>query len=130
MIPQLLESVGEAPGDSAAERLDIGVYPDDPQATEEFRRLTSSEMAEGRSADRSAFVEVLDAAVTGSAVLSPEQAESWLLVLGEARLTLAARLGIETEGWGEEDSPEPAMALLHYLSWLQGALTEALLEGL
>lgn len=130
MIPQLLESVGEAPGDPAAERLDIAVYPDDLQAAEEFRRLMSSEMDEGRRTDRSAFAEVLEAAAAGSAVLSLEQAESWLLVLGEARLTLAARMGIEAEGWGEEDSPEPAMAMLHYLSWLQASLTDVLLEGL
>ena len=131
VVPQLLGTVGAMPDDPAAERLSLDVYPHDPQAAEEYRRLMATEVEAGRNADRSAFAVSLEAAAEGPVVLSADEAEAWLMVLGEARLALAARLGIEEEGWGEDPNAlnDPSMALLHYLSWLQGALTDVLLEA-
>jgi len=132
IVPELLGTVGEVPHDPAAQRLEIDVYPDDLRAAEEFRRLMASEVESARAADRSAFTDALDALEGGNTILSGDEAEAWLMVLGEARLALAARLGIEEEGWGEDEASaqEPAMAMLHYLSWLQGSLTDVLMETL
>jgi len=125
-VPELLESVGRAGADPGADRLDQAPYPDDPQAAAEFRRLMADEIAQGRAADRSAFSLTVEQAPHG-VTLSAGEAEAWLRVLAEARLVLAARLGIDEDGW-EDDLPEndPPVALLHYLGWLQQSLTETL----
>lgn len=125
-IPELLTSVGDRSSDPAADRLEQSPYPDDPEAAAEYRRLMAEEMAQSRSADRSAFELTVEQAPRG-VVLSIGEAEAWLRVLGEARLVLATRLGISNDGW-EEDFPEhdPPVALLHYLGFLQGSLAETL----
>ena len=68
--------------------------------------------------------------------LSMDQAEAWLLVLNESRLALAARIGIEEEGWGgdgddeDDDEMDPPLAFLHYLTYLHGEITMVLMEKL
>jgi hypothetical protein len=131
LVTEILDSVGDAGDDPGAARLDVSPYPDDDEASFEFRRLMAPEVEQGRNADRSAFISSLEAGEHGEINLSAGEAEAWLVVIGEARLVLAARLGIEEEGWGaDEDDLNPPMALLHYLSWVQGSLSEALLDQL
>ena len=132
LVTELLDSVGEVSNDPAGDRLNIAVYPEDADASAEFQRLMGSEMAAGRQSDRSAFTAVLEALQSGPVTMSLAEAEAWMMVLGEARLALAARLGIEEEGWGEDpaEAEQPAMALLHYLSYLQGSLTDLLMGTL
>jgi hypothetical protein len=126
VVPELLESVGEAGADPAADRLDQAPYPDDPEAAAEFRRLMASEMAQSRAADRSAFSLTVEQAPQGVS-LSPGEAEAWLRVLAEARLVLASRVGIIEDGWEDDLSEsDPPVALLHYLGWLQQSLAETL----
>ena len=49
-----------------------------------------------------------------------EDLEAFMRVVGEARLVLAARLGIEDDGWELEARPDdPEMALLGLLGWVQ-----------
>lgn len=129
-VLELLDSVGEADGDPAAERLNPAPYPDDPRASGEFLRLMEEEATQARRADRSAFELTLEQAAAG-VTLSEGEAGAWLRVIGEARLTLAARLGIEEDGW-EATHPEddPGIAFLHYLGWLQGSLVEHLEDAL
>ena len=127
-IPGLLDSVGAPGEDPAADRLDQAPYPDDPEASTEFRRLMADEMAQSRAADRSAFALTVEQAPRG-VILSPGESEAWLRVLGDARLVLASRLGIADDGWEERFSEnDPSIALLHYLGWLQQSLAETL-EG-
>ena len=131
LVSEILDSVGESDSDPGAARLDVDAYPDDEEASREFRRLMRSEVEQGRTADRSAFAVSLEAAESGQVTLSAAEAEAWLLAIGEARLVLAARLGIEEEGWGEDETEiDPPTAMLHYLSWVQGSLAEVLLEQL
>jgi len=130
VVPELLESVGEAGADPGADRLDQAPYPDDPEAAAEFRRLMADEMAQSRAADRSAFALTVEQAPDG-VILSIGEAEAWLRVLAEARLVLAARLGITEDGWEADLSEDdPPVALLHYLGWLQQSLAEALEDTL
>lgn len=131
LVSEILDSVGDVETDPGAARLEINAYSDDEEASAEFRRLMRSEVEQGRAADRSAFTASLQAAEGGQVTLSAAEAEAWLLAVGEARLVLAARLGIKAEGWGEDESEvDPPMALLHYLSWVQGSLSEVLLGQL
>lgn len=128
-VLELLDSVGEVEGDPAADRLNPAVYPDDPQATDEFVRLMEEEATQARRADRSAFELTLEQATAG-VTLSDGEAGAWLRVIGEARLTLAARLGIEEDGWEATLEDDPGIAFLHYLGWLQASLVEQLEDSL
>ena len=134
MLPELLASVGSVPGDPAAARLTIATYPDDDEADAEFRRLMVPELDAGRSADRSAVLASLEVAMGQPVELSMAEAEAWLLVLNESRLVLAARIGIDEDGWGDDaaelEDLDPPMAFLHFLTYLHGELTHVLLEKL
>ena len=126
----LLASVGHQEGDPAAERLSVAVYPEDADAQAEYGRLMAPELDGQRSRDRATVTSSLEAASDGPVNLTTAEAESWLMVINEARLALAARLGIEEEGWGEttddRSPPAPAMVLLVYLTGVQDDLIEAL----
>ncbi|GIU91405.1 MAG: hypothetical protein KatS3mg011_0311 [Acidimicrobiia bacterium] len=93
-IPPMLE--GLKPGDPAFTRLRLPVYPGDPQADEEWWRWMGSELSTERNADREVFRRVVAQASEGIQVTT-EELEAMLRVLVEARLALAARLGIEDE---------------------------------
>ena len=126
----LLTSVGHQEGDPAAERLSVAAYPEDAEAQAEYGRLMAPELDRQRGRDRAAVTSSLEAARDGPVNLTTDEAESWLMVINEARLALAARLGIEQEGWGEtkdeQSPPVPAMVLLVYLTGVQDDLIEAL----
>ena len=133
MIPDMLNSVGEIAEDPAVERLTVSAYPDDEAADSEYAPWLADELEAGRAADRSTVTTSLEVARTDPVVLSMGEAEAWLLVLNEARLALAARLGITEEGWGDEQDLEelaPPLAFLQYLTYLHGELTGVLLEKL
>ncbi len=116
-LVSLLSEVGGDDGDPAAERLDVTPYLDDPDASDEYRRLMAPELDQARIADRSAFVELL--ALTGTGVeMSPAEAEAALRVLVEGRLVLAARMKVEVEEDYQRLDPESASALA-YLGHLQ-----------
>lgn len=132
LMKELLESVGARKGDPAAERLTVAAYPDDAEAQSEYGRLMAPELDRQRQSDRQAVFGLLDDARRGPLDLAADQAEACLMVLNESRLALAARLGIEEEGWGrfDEDAapPAPAEAFLVFLTAVQGGLIEAM-EG-
>lgn len=115
---------GLEPDDPAGSRLDYVAHADDPDAEERFRDLTAGMLEEARTADRTAVRATL--AAPG---LTGEEAESWLRVIGEARLVLASRAGVEDDGWeGAAAPPGKAAewALLHGLGYLQDRLVAAL----
>jgi hypothetical protein len=123
-LPTLLETVGNIPQDPAAERLSVPVYLDDPEANEEWWGWMGSELEQSRSADRSAFSLLLDAAEEG-VVASDDEAAAFLRVLVEARLVLAARMGVEVESdYARLDDPDAAA--LDYLGQLQVLLLRTL----
>ncbi len=127
-VPELLDTLGDPADDPAAARLAPGAYPGDPEADAEFRRLADAELTRGRAADRAAFLASLEAGVVD---LDAEQAAAWLRVVNETRLLLAARLGIEDDGWTyRRIGRSPRAALLYYLSWAQESLLAALEPGI
>ncbi len=132
LLPRLLESVGHDPRDPAAERLSVEAYPDDEEAQAEYGRLMAPEMDQQRQADRAVLSSSLESAQDGPVDLTPAAADSWLLVVNEARLALAARLGIEEEGWGlsgeQRGMRVPEMALLVYLTDVQDELISVLAD--
>ena len=124
-LPQLLAAVDAEPDDPAHARLHVEAYPDDSAAQLEMAEYSGSQLAEARTTDRARFADSIE-----NEVLTPEDAEAWLTVLGDSRLALAARLGIDEPGWeiGEEDKPE--RIVLGFLSYLQDQLVTVLMGRL
>lgn len=123
-LPFLLDGVGRDGDDPAADRLDVPVYLDQPTVDEEFREWMRAELDRARAADRSVFVDLVSAGERG-AKASPEEAEAFLRVLTEARLVVAARLGIEVEE-DYERVAAPDAAVLDFLGALQTLLIREL----
>lgn len=92
----MLDAVESGTDDAAASRLHVPVYLDDHEANDEWWQYMGGELDESRRADRSAFREALAASVKGT-VVSTSEAHAIVRVLNEARLALAARIGIEVE---------------------------------
>ena len=125
-LPRILESVGEVEGDPAAERLNPNVH-EDPVAEAGFREIVQSDLDRERIVDRAAFV----GSLREQQKLSFDDAGIWLRVIAEARLVLAARVGIDQDGWTHEDFPDDHDALfVQYLAWVQESLVEALTSTL
>jgi hypothetical protein len=120
---RMLESVGHVEGDPGEKRLNVPAYLGDAEAAEEWRRLIGDKIEDGRAEDR----EVLRAAVEGEGTveLEPAGAEAILRVVNEARLVLAARLGIEVASDYEQLDAGGAVAL-HFLGLFIEDLTDEL----
>ena len=132
LLPGLLASVGRTEGDPAAERLSVAAYPDDEGAQAEYGRLMGPELEHQRKRDRAVVSSSLEEAGRGPVGLSLAEANAWLMVINEARLALAARLGIEEEGWRLPQDPGDVtaaeMAFLVFLTEVQDDLISALAE--
>lgn len=123
----LLATVGLADSDPAADRLQVPVYLDDPESSEEWWRLMGQDLEAGRRADRTVFERTIS---TGPpVVLTVDEADAVLRVLNEARLTLGARLGIDVES-DHDTLPESSRQVMDYLGWIQEELTVELLRAL
>lgn len=94
----------------------------------EFQRLVGTDLADSRAADLAQVRGVLKS--DQRILLSSNEAMAWLRALNLLRLALAERLGITSDGWEDEFSPQehrrPPLATLHLLSWVQEELLEAL----
>jgi hypothetical protein len=95
---------------------------EDDAAQARFRELTAGSLAADRQADRHRFAVSLERGTLGA-----DDAAAWLRVLGEARLALAARLGLAETG-AEDAPPSPGLALLHLFGCLQDELATMLLD--
>lgn len=125
-LPEYLSSLGPAGEDPAAGRFQVTAYPQDPEADAEFRRLVATDLDRARLADRERFAETLTEGKLGD-----DDAEAWLRVLGDARLLLGTRMGLDESAWEDDrlgSTPEGAM--LQYLSYLQDSLVGVLSAAL
>ena len=123
----LLGSAGLDEGDPATRRLRPDIYPKDGKASRDFNRLADKERVEGRSADRETFVSSLDAASSGSVVLSTDDAAAWARVIGEARIVLAARKGLFDTGLPDGKVEDPEVAFVMFLGVVQEELVSQML---
>jgi hypothetical protein len=124
-LPELLAAVDAEPGDPGHARLHVEAYPDDSAAQLEMAEYSGSQLAEARALDRTRFVGSIE-----SEVLTADDAEAWLTVLGDSRLALAARIGINDPGWEIGDEDDPERITLGFLSYLQDQLVTVLMGRL
>lgn len=123
-----LRRVQGADADAAIDRLLPNAYPDDPEAAEEFRRFTQGGLAERKVGNAETVIRTLaGSGVTGSVVLDESEALSWLRCLTDIRLTIASRLGIDTEDDDAGRTIDPLMREIYdWLGFAQNSLIEAL----
>jgi len=131
LVGQFQALVTEPEGDPAVERLTPDVYPNDAEASREFRDVTRDDLL-GRRAHDAATVAADLARIEPAAVeeaLSPVDVsiadlDPWLRTLSAVRLVLASRLGI-TDG-AEHDEDDPAYGLYEWLGYrLEGLVQVA-----
>lgn len=65
----------------------------------------------------------------GKIVLTPEQADAWLMGLNDVRLALGTTLGIDQQTPDELDEGDPRaphLDVYHWLTWMQDSLVQVL----
>lgn len=153
-VEELLGGAGDAPGaegfpawerefgggvrldadDPVIRRLFPDAYPDDPVASAEHRRFSQDALRRGRVTDGRVVLE--DLARTGGGerplVVSDEHVGPWVRSLTGVRLSLAVRLGIETESDHAElerlGVRDPRTQIVAIYDWL-GVVIEAMLDA-
>ena len=131
---------GAAPGGAedggapspVAERLLPDAYPDDAEASAEFRRFTADDLTEAKAANATTVEATLAEADARGAgrrgllvVLDPTGAQAWLRTLNDLRLAISVPLRIdESDAWRAR-APEESARLYDWLTFAQGSLIEA-----
>ena len=130
----LLEDRGSREADPAILRLLPDAYSNDAEASAEFRRFTADDLGSRKAANaRRIVADLATAAGATSATavkVDAQAAEAWVRSLTDIRLTIAARLGIETDsdaGSRDTQPPDPAMLDLYdWLGFVQGSLVDCM----
>ena len=116
-------------GDDAVERLYPAAYGDDAAASEEYDRLVRGSLTSGHLE----ALAVMSATV-GSDRLDQAQLEAWCTALNDLRLVIGERLGVTEELYERQVHPNDPRAreysLYAWLTWLQGAVVDALASRL
>ena len=112
--------------DPAVVRMFPDAYPGDPASSAEFRRYTASGLIDRKVSNADVVIVTLSAAIdSGEVQLDQLQAGAWLRCLTDIRLSLASRLGIETDDQ-EPSSDNVLQGLYDWLGFLQNSLVEAI----
>ena len=115
--------------DAAVARLYPAAYGDDEQASAEFDEIVRSSLTSGRLEALRVVSETLEAER-----LDHEQLEAWCGALNDLRLVLGERLGVTEElyerGLDPRDPRAEQLGLYAWLTWLQGAVVDALASRL
>jgi hypothetical protein len=159
MCAQVLDVIGDTPGepDSLEDLVGIGdpaerpvdpvelrllpdAYRDEPEAADEFRRLTEAGLrrAKGEALHR-VIADIAGADKTRGGGVSIELDEAgcdaWLPALTDVRLTLGTRIGVSEDIDEERAGLEPGsrrqaeFAVYDWLSWLQDAIVRGVSGG-
>ena len=110
-------------------------YEDDPEAQAEYARLMTDDLMEGK---RRAIESVRATIERGKrkrdawrATLSADEAQDWLAVLNDARLTLGTRLDVTEDSYERDLDPADPDAAAHevfrYLGYLEDFLVQTLM---
>ena len=127
LATELLELV--AADDDAVARLFPAAYRDDPDAEEEYRRLTRESLVDGRVG----ALETIRRTATAEQ-LTQGEADAWLGALNDLRLVLGERLGVTEDlyedGIDPQDPRAAQLSVYGWLTWLQAELIDALASRL
>jgi hypothetical protein len=131
----------QPPEDPVLQRLLPDAYRDNPTDSAEFRRFTESALTSAKVANAETVLSTLAAGGLDVASesetpieveLGPDEVQAWLRSLTDIRLSLAVRLGIETEEDHmllENSQDQAAVAMGELYDWL-GYVQETLVQAL
>ena len=115
--------------DPALVRLLPQAYPEDHEASAEFRRYTASGLVDRKLSNAETVLTSLSSSMdSGDLHLHGPEAQAWLRCLTDIRLTLASRLGIEADDQGPNDD-FVLQELYDWLGFMQNSLVEAVDQG-
>jgi hypothetical protein len=119
-----IDSQAEKPTDPISTRLFPDAYPDDAEASMEFRRFTERSLRETNVNRAKSVLADLDGQTT--LTLSADQWKSWVGFLNSLRLALGTRLEVDQETWKQERSESDPLyeifELYNWLTWMQETL--------
>ncbi|HKY57072.1 MAG TPA: DUF2017 domain-containing protein [Aeromicrobium sp.] len=131
----------QPPEDPVLQRLLPDAYRDNPDDSAEFRRFTESALTSAKVANAETVLATLvaggldltdESATQVEIELGPDEVQAWLRSLTDVRLSLAVRLGIETEEDAmllENSSDQALVAMGELYDWL-GYVQETLVQAL
>ncbi|RDI62959.1 uncharacterized protein DUF2017 [Nocardia pseudobrasiliensis] len=93
-----------------------------------LRSLHEPDIIESKVAAGAIVLETLPAE-GGKIVLTPEQADAWLIALNDVRLALGTALGVDADTPDQLDPGDPRaphLDVYHWLTWMQDSLLQAL----
>lgn len=122
--------------DPVVGRLFPDVYPQDSDASAEYRRFTEGELKTSKIDQAGAILAALPSSGGGEVTLDGESAEAWLRALNDVRLALGVRLDIHDETSLELELDDAVLrdptssrvfqlSVYAYLGYLQESLLEA-----
>jgi hypothetical protein len=122
--------------DPVVGRLFPDVYPEDVDASAEYRRFTEGELKTSKIDQAGAILAALPSSGGGDVKLDGESAEAWLRALNDVRLALGVRLDLHDETSLESELDEAVLrdptssrvfqlSVYAYLGYLQESLLEA-----
>ena len=117
--------------DTVIDRLFPAAYAQ-PEDAQSFRELVGDELKSGKRSALSSVLSVLgddgDVAVT----VPRSEIDQWLTALTDVRLALGTRFEVTEEKMAAELDPDDpgagAMAMLHWLGWMQEMMIRAITE--
>lgn len=119
-----IDSQAEKPTDPISTRLFPDAYPDDPEASMEFRRFTERSLRETNVNRANSVLADIEGQTT--LTLNPDQWRTWVGFLNSLRLALGTRLEVDQETWTlERDESDPLyqiFELYNWLTWMQETL--------
>ena len=119
-----IDSEVEKPTDPISSRLFPDAYPDDPEASMEFRRFTERSLRE-TSVSRARSV-LADIEGQTTVTLDTGQWQLWIGFLNSLRLVLGTRLEVDQDTWTQERSESDPLyqifELYNWLTWMQETL--------
>lgn len=107
--------------DPVIRRLLPDAFPTDAAASAEFADATRERLASAKADGVRRLTTDLESAPGGVVRLDPMGAVVWLKALGDLRLALAERVGVDEV---QRDVRSPQGMLYAWLTWLQGSLIE------
>lgn len=127
------ETAARAPRDPALARLLPDAYPDDPEASAEFRRYTRGDLTTQRRERAETAARTLGRTADGGRLtLQQDESAAWLGALNDLRLVLGTRLEITEDGQepgdglDRNDPRSTTVPIYQYLGFLQETLIEAM----
>ena len=119
-----IDSQAAKPTDPISTRLFPDAYPDDPDASMEFRRFTERSLRDTNVTRAKRVLADLEGRT--KLTLNSDQWQQWVGFLNSLRLALGTRLEIDQESWNEERSESDPLYQLHelydWLTWMQETL--------